>query len=41
MIRKRIAPFIFLVAMGLIVRDTCQKADRAHATVVIDLGGSE
>jgi hypothetical protein len=41
MIRKRIAPLIFLLAMGLLVRETCQKADRAQATVVIELGGAE
>ena len=41
MIRKRIAPLIFLLAMGLIVRDTCQRADRAKATVVIELGGAD
>jgi len=39
MIRKRIAPLIFLFAMGLLVRETCQRADRAQATVVIELGG--
>jgi len=41
MIRKRIAPLIFILAMGLIIRETCQKADRAQATVVIQLGGAE
>ncbi len=41
MIRKRIAPLIFLLAMGLLIRETCQKADRAQATVVIELGGAE
>ena len=41
MIRKRIAPLIFLFAMGLLVRETCQKADRAQATVVIELGAAE
>ena len=41
MIRKRIAPLIFILAMGLIIRETCQKADRAHATVVLELGGAE
>ena len=41
MIRKRIAPLIFLLAMGLLVRETCQKADRAQATVVLELGGAE
>lgn len=38
LIRKRIAPFIFLLAMGLLIRDTCQRQDRARATVVLDLG---
>jgi len=41
MIRKRIAPLIFLLAMGLLVRETCQRADRAQATVEIQLGGAE
>ena len=41
MIRKRIAPLIFILAMGLLIRETCQKADRAQATVVIELGGAE
>jgi hypothetical protein len=41
MIRKRIAPLIFILAMGLLVRETCQKADRAHATVVLELGAAE
>ena len=41
MIRKRIAPLIFILAMGLLIRETCQKAERAQATVVIELGGAE
>lgn len=41
MIRKRIAPLIFILAMGLMIRETCQKADRAQATVVIELGAAE
>ncbi len=41
MIRKRIAPLIFILAMGLVIRETCQKADRAHAAVVIQLGAAE
>jgi len=41
MIRRRIAPLIFILAMGLLIRETCQRADRANATVVIELGGAE
>ncbi len=41
LIRKRIAPLIFLLAMGLLIRETCQKADRAQGTVDIELGAAE
>lgn len=39
--RKRIAPVLFLGMVGLIVFDTCQKQERHHATVVIELGEAE
>ncbi len=39
--RKRIAPIAFILAMGLLVRQTCQKEQRFHATVVISAGDAE
>lgn len=39
--RKRIAPIAFILAMGLLIRQTCQQEQRIHATVVIDAGEAE
>ena len=39
--RKRIAPIAFVVAMALLVRESCNKAERTHATIVMDFGGAE
>jgi hypothetical protein len=39
--RKRIAPVLFLGMVGLIAYDSCQKQERHHATVVIELGDAE
>ena len=39
--RKRIAPFLFLGMVGLIAYDTCQKEERHHATIVVDLGEAD
>jgi len=38
--RKRIAPVAFLLVVGLIAYDTCEKQERAQATIVIDLGAA-
>jgi hypothetical protein len=39
--RKRIAPIAFLLAMGLLIRQTCHGEQRIHATVVISAGDAE
>lgn len=39
--RKRIAPIAFILAMGLLIRQTCQGEQRVHATIVIDAGEAE
>ena len=39
--RKRIAPFLFLGMVGLIAYDACQKEERYHATIVVDLGEAD
>ena len=39
--RKRIAPVLFLGMVGFIAYDTCNKGERRHATIVIDLGAAE
>jgi hypothetical protein len=39
--RKRIAPIAFAVAIALLVRETCNKQERTHATVVLDFGAAE
>jgi hypothetical protein len=39
--RKRIAPALFLGVVALIAYDTCDKAERTHATIVMDLGEAE
>jgi hypothetical protein len=39
--RRRIAPIAFLCVVGLIAYDACQKQQRNHATIVIDLGAAE
>ncbi|MGE0395903.1 MAG: hypothetical protein AB7T06_04170 [Kofleriaceae bacterium] len=39
--RKRIAPIAFILGMGLLVRETCQKEQRIHATIVIRAGEAE
>lgn len=36
--RRRIAPIAFLLAIGLIARDSCQKDQRTHTTVELELG---
>ena len=36
--RRRIAPVAFLLAIGLIARDSCQKDQRTHTTVELDFG---
>jgi hypothetical protein len=39
--RKRIAPVLFLCMVGLIAYDACDKEERHHSTIVIDLGAAE
>ena len=39
--RKRIAPIAFLLVMGLIAYDSCNKQERTHATLVFDYGTVE
>jgi hypothetical protein len=39
--RKRIAPIAFILAMGLLIRQTCQQDQRIHATIVISAGEAE
>ena len=36
--RRRLAPVAFGIAIAVLARDSCTKAQRTHATVVIDLG---
>jgi hypothetical protein len=36
--RRRIAPIAFLLAIGLIARDSCEKGHRTHTTVELQLG---
>lgn len=38
LIRRRIAPIAFLLAIGLIARDSCNKAQRTHAAIELDFG---
>jgi hypothetical protein len=39
--RKRIAPIAFLVAIALLARESCNKQQRIHATIVLDFGAAE
>jgi hypothetical protein len=39
--RKRIAPIAFVAAMALLVRESCNKQERTHATIVMDFGAAE
>jgi len=36
--RRRIAPIAFLLAIALIARDTCQKDQRTHTAIELELG---
>lgn len=36
--RRRIAPILFLGMVGLIAYDACEKQERTHSTIVLDLG---
>ena len=36
--RRRIAPIAFLLAIGLIARDSCEKSHRTHTMVELQLG---
>ncbi|MEJ7604399.1 MAG: hypothetical protein WKG01_41465 [Kofleriaceae bacterium] len=38
--RRRIAPVLFLGLVGMIALDTCNKNERTHATIVLDLGAA-
>lgn len=37
-LRKRIAPIAFILAMALLVQHTCQGEERTHATIVLEYG---
>jgi hypothetical protein len=39
--RKRIAPIAFLLVVGLIAYDACNKEERTRATIVFDYGTAE
>ena len=39
--RRRIAPVAFILALGFIAYDTCDKHQRTHATIVLDFGAAE
>lgn len=39
--RKRIAPIAFLVVVGLIAYDSCDKQERTKATIILDFGAAE
>lgn len=36
--RRRIAPIAFILAMGLLIRESCQGQERTRATIVLELG---
>jgi hypothetical protein len=38
--RRRIAPIALFVALALMARESCQKTQRTHATIVIELGSA-
>jgi hypothetical protein len=38
--RRRIAPIAFFLAIALIARDSCDKAQRTHAAIELDFGGA-
>lgn len=38
--RRRIAPVAFLLAIGLIAHDSCEKAQRTHGAVELDFGAA-
>lgn len=41
MFRRRIAPIAFFLAIGLIVRDSCESGKRTHTTVELQFGAAE
>ena len=41
LIRKRIAPVAFGVAIVLMARESCQKEQRMHATIVLEPGAAQ
>jgi len=38
--RRRLAPVAFLIALGVLVHQTCQSRDRAEVTVGLDYGAA-
>jgi hypothetical protein len=38
LVRRRIAPIAFFLAIALIARDSCEKERRTHTTVELELG---
>ncbi|HET9622531.1 MAG TPA: hypothetical protein VFP84_14265 [Kofleriaceae bacterium] len=41
LIRKRLAPIAFFLAIGLLVRDSCQKEQRTHTTIELAFDGAQ
>lgn len=41
MFRRRIAPLAFGLAIVLMARESCNKHERAHATIVLDFGAAQ
>jgi hypothetical protein len=39
--RKRLAPIALFLAIGLIVRDSCEKGQRTHTTIELAFDGAE
>lgn len=39
--RRRLAPIAFILGLGAIIWGTCEKQQRTHATIVIDVGEAE
>jgi len=38
--RRRIAPIAFGIAIAVMARQSCQKQEQAHATIVLDFGSA-
>ncbi|MCX5744230.1 MAG: hypothetical protein NT062_17205, partial [Proteobacteria bacterium] len=40
-LRRRLAPAVFIIGMAFIVQHTCMKAERHHATIELDFGDAK